>query len=73
MLRIQKNPDIKKYLWFYVGVVVLVVGFFILTSIYYTPEQHDTKVFDKTPTTSKSTDTIEENKEQKFKLLDRAY
>ncbi len=65
----------KKYLLFYVGVVVMVILFFVVATIFREEKDIEKKVFkvEKTSPTTEKEVPNEVKKATKFKLLDKAY
>ncbi len=74
MLDVKKPKSLKKYIWFYVGVVAFVISFFIITSLYFKPKPQEKKLFLKDPSPQVTQPTQEDSRENrpKFKLLDRS-
>lgn len=76
----MQNPfetgHIKNYILLYVSVVVIVILFFIASSLFNEVEQKDKKVFAKKEQSSKKIekiDNIEDKKDSRFKVLEKAY
>lgn len=65
----------KKYLLLYVGVVAMVILFFIVATIFREEKDIEKKVFkvEKTSHTTEKEEPKEVKKATKFKLLDKAY
>jgi len=74
-----ENGHIKNYILLYVSVVVIMVLFFIATTLFHDIESVDKKIFYTDEESSKPTDkrelliTQERNETQRFKLLDKSY
>ena len=78
----MENPfesgHIKNYILFYVSIVVIMVLFFIASTLFHDVENIDKKVFN-TKTIKDTKPEIKENKEEenslksRLKLLDKAY
>lgn len=76
----MQNPfetgHIKNYILLYVSVVVIVILFFIASSLFNEVEQKDKKIFAKKEQSSKKIekiDNIEDKKDSRFKVLEKAY
>ncbi|MDY0123548.1 hypothetical protein [Sulfurimonas sp.] len=79
----MQNPfetgHIKNYILLYVSVVVIMVLFFIATSLFHDVESVEIKLFSTDVKSSESVDKREKiskddsNQTQRFKLLDKAY
>ena len=78
----MQNPfesgDIKNYILLYVGVVVIMILFFIASTLFNDVQKQKKKVFDKTEKTSlhvekKTEDKRDEKLGYEIKLLDRSY
>ena len=72
-----ESGHVKNYLLFYASIVVIMVLFFIASTLFNDIETHEKKVFN-TTIKEKSSEAIsaqikEEPKTQKFKLLDNPY
>ena len=67
-----ESGHIKNYILFYVSVVVIMVLFFIASSLFNDVKQVDKKVFT-IKKDIKEVKTIETNTTKKFKLLDTSY
>ncbi len=72
-----ESGHVKNYLLFYASIVVIMVLFFIASTLFNDIETHEKKVFNTTPKEKKideSSQKVEkEPKEKKFKLLDNPY
>jgi p-aminobenzoyl-glutamate transporter AbgT len=67
---------LRNYIFFYVGVVVFVVAFFIVTKSFYEPRSHDVKEFTKDADLNKQVSKDEPSKGgfgSGVKLLDGGY
>ncbi|MGE4396739.1 MAG: hypothetical protein AB7D34_04680 [Sulfurimonas sp.] len=79
----MQNPfetgHIKNYILLYVSVVVIMVLFFIATSLFHEVESVETKLFSTDVKSSESFDKREKisqddsNQTKRFKLLEKAY
>ncbi|MGE4419842.1 MAG: hypothetical protein AB7D38_08405 [Sulfurimonas sp.] len=79
----MQNPfesgHIKNYLLLYASTVVIMVLFFIATSLFHEAKSVEQKMFNAEQNSTKQADKIEKNAEEersraeKFKLLDKAY
>lgn len=76
----MQNPfesgQIKNYILLYVGVVVIMILFFIASTLFHDVKEEPTKTFEKGQTGTKgSKEIVESNISQKnhFKLLDKNY
>ena len=76
----MQNPfesgHIKNYILLYVSVVVIMVLFFIASTLFNDVEQQEKKIFNKKISKNLKFDRLQESKidkEKKFKLLDKAY
>jgi hypothetical protein len=79
----MQNPfetgHIKNYILLYVSVVVIMVLFFIATSLFHDVESVETKLFSTDVKSSESVDKREKisqddsNQTKRFKLLEKAY
>lgn len=79
----MQNPfetgHIKNYILLYVSVVVIMVLFFIATTLFHDVDSVEKKVFSADVNSSELADKREHNKEdessdtKRFKLLDKAY
>jgi len=73
-----ESGQIKNYILLYVGVVVIMILFFIATSLFNKPKEHERKKFN-TEINATQKDKQQEikealnPKEHNFKLLDKAY
>lgn len=76
----MQNPfetgHIKNYILFYVGIVVIMILFFIASTLFHEVEQKEKKIF----STQKSEQVLSESEEdtkeepkQKFELLEKGY
>jgi len=72
-----ESGHIKNYILLYASVVVIMILFFIATSLFHEVEEVEKKSFDTNNTLKTKTDTQPQVQEQKkqteFKLLDKAY
>ncbi len=72
-----ESGHVKNYLLFYASIVVIMVLFFIASTLFNDIETHEKKVFNTIPKEKKideSSQKVEkEPKEKKFKLLDNPY
>lgn len=72
-----ESGHIKNYILLYASVVVIMILFFIATSLFHEVEEVEKKSFDTNSTLKTKTDTQPQLQEQKkqteFKLLDKAY
>jgi len=72
-----ESGHIKNYILLYASVVVIMILFFIATSLFHEDQVIEKKSFETTPTLKIKSDTqtqAQEKKEQtEFKLLDKAY
>ena len=72
-----ESGHIKNYILLYASVVVIMILFFIATSLFHEVEEVEKKSFDTNSTLKTKTDTQSQVQEQKkqteFKLLDKAY
>ncbi|MDQ1244986.1 MAG: hypothetical protein QG565_1327 [Campylobacterota bacterium] len=79
----MQNPfetgHIKNYILLYAGVVVIMILFFIATTLFHDAKRVETKVFSTDVNSSELIDKREKisqeesNKTQRFKLLERSY
>jgi amino acid permease len=78
----MQNPfetgHIKNYILLYVSVVVIMILFFIATTLFHDVSEVEQKVFDMDKESAKLVDKREQSVEQnstqsKFKLLEKAY
>lgn len=78
----MQNPfesgHIKNYILLYVSVVVIMVLFFIATTLFHDVKDVEQKVFSTEVNATKQEDKRESNKEQeslkdKFKLMEKSY
>ncbi|MCK9455225.1 MAG: hypothetical protein WCY51_00425 [Sulfurimonas sp.] len=79
----MQNPfesgHIKNYLLFYASIVVIMVLFFIATSLFHEEAVVEQKIFEAETNSTKMIDKREQSAEEeatkteRFKLLDRAY
>ncbi len=77
----MQNPfetgHIKNYLLFYAGIVVIMVLFFIATTLFHDTKDIEKKVFSIEQNSVEMADKIKKDKEDpaksRFKLLDKAY
>ncbi|OHE02184.1 MAG: hypothetical protein A2W82_01245 [Sulfurimonas sp. RIFCSPLOWO2_12_36_12] len=78
----MQNPfetgHIKNYILLYVSVVVIMILFFIATTLFHDVSEVEEKVFDVDKESAKLVDKREQSVEQnstqsKFKLLEKAY
>jgi phosphotransferase system glucose/maltose/N-acetylglucosamine-specific IIC component len=77
----MQNPfetgQIKNYLLFYVGIVAIMVLFFIATTLFHDTKDIEKKVFGIEQNSIESTDTREKEEQDpaksRFKLLDKTY
>lgn len=80
---LMQNPfetgHIKNYILLYVSVVVIMVLFFIATTLFHDAKSVETRLFNSDVESSKLIDKREKvsqdesNKTQRFKLLERSY
>lgn len=73
-----EDGHIKNYVLLYVSVVVIMILFFIATTLFHDVSSIDKKVFNYDKNSTLSVDKREQNLEQnssqkRFKLLDRSY
>ncbi|ADN08703.1 hypothetical protein [Sulfurimonas autotrophica] len=71
-----ESGHIKNYILLYASVVVIMVLFFIATTLFNDVDKVEKKSFNTDVSTIKKLQTSEKNtpkKEKKFKLLDKAY
>jgi hypothetical protein len=72
-----ESGHIKNYILLYVSVVVIMILFFIATTLFNDVEEVDKKVFDvnvsKAPGEKKPMKNIDEVDVKRFKLMDKAY
>lgn len=78
----MQNPfetgHIKNYIFFYVSVVVIMVLFFIATTLFHDEKSVDQKRFDGEPQGQKKVDKREQGQsasetKKRFRLLEKAY
>lgn len=78
----MQNPfesgHIRNYILLYASVVVIMVLFFIATSLFHETKSLEKKVFQSTPTQQNSQKSFEEEElkeeqESRFKLLEKGY
>ncbi len=77
----MQNPfetgHIKNYILLYVSVVVIMILFFIASTLFNDIQKHEKKVFDdnvtKTSFAVKVMKNVQEVNSSRFKLMDRAY
>ena len=77
----MKNPfetgHIKNYLLLYASVVVIMILFFIASTLFNDIQTHEKKVFDdnvtKEPQAKKVMQNVKEVNSSRFKLMDKAY
>lgn len=59
-----ESGQIKNYLLFYAGIVVIMILFFIASTLFHDIKEEKTKIFDTNVTAKTVTKTIDENKTQ---------
>ena len=73
----MENPfesgHIKNYLLLYASIVVIMVLFFVASSLFHEVEAIDKKEFSTEIVEKESVKVVEKNTTPKFKLLDKAY
>ena len=76
----MQNPfetgHIKNYLLFYVGIVVIMILFFIASTLFHEVEQKEKKIFSTEKAIEPLSESVEDEKEepkQKFELLEKGY
>jgi nucleoside recognition membrane protein YjiH len=76
----MQNPfetgHIKNYLLFYVGIVVIMILFFIASTLFHEVEQKEKKIFSTEKSEEALHESLEEEKvepKQKFELLEKRY
>lgn len=77
----MQNPfetgHIKNYILLYASVVVIMILFFIASTLFNDIQKHETKVFDdnvsEVPHSMKVMKNIEDVNGSRFKLMDKAY
>ena len=74
----MKNPfesgHIKNYMLLYVSIVVIMILFFIASTLFHDVEHVEKKVFSTEKSESiKEVKKVEQKQTRKFKLLDKAY
>ncbi|MCD6259018.1 MAG: hypothetical protein J7J31_05380 [Helicobacteraceae bacterium] len=76
----MQNPfetgQIKSYLLFYVGIVVIMILFFIASTLFHEVEQKEKKIFSIEKAIEPLNESVEDEKEepkQKFELLEKGY
>ncbi len=74
----MENPfesgHIKNYILFYISIVVIMILFFIASTLFHDVEHVDKKVFSTQKSElTKEVKELEQKPTRKFKLLDKAY
>ncbi len=62
-----ESGQIKNYLLFYAGIVVIMILFFIATSLFHDIKEEKKKVFDTNVTAKSVVKTVDENKTEEKK------
>lgn len=76
----MQNPfetgHIKNYLLFYVGIVVIMILFFIASTLFHEVEQKEKKIFStelSEELAQEKSEDVKEEPKQKFELLEKGY